>query len=69
MLPLNTFCLTFTVLGIKRFATLATLTKILTFCGGGRMRIGLEILTPNDLTRDHSHYEWRPHLWEESAQR
>ena len=69
MLPLNTFCLTFTVLGIKRFATLATLTKTLMFCGVGWMQIGLEILTPNDLTRDHSHDEWRPHLWEESAPR
>jgi len=52
-LPLNTFCLTFAVLGItERFATLVTLTKTLTFCGVGWMRNGPEILTPDDLTRD-----------------
>jgi len=43
----------FSVLGIKRFATLVTLTKKLTFCGAGWMRIGPEI---THARRSHTGY-------------
>jgi len=55
-------------LGIKRFATLVPLTKTLSFCGVGWMRIGPKILTSNDLTRDILMMNGGPISWKSRRQ-